>query len=104
MAMIFAKACRPRSVLIGQLVSACVVGTLLVSAGGVAGPTVLAPQGGPGSRAVVSVPMVPASSPAAPPGALGSMVLELYNPGATPTGPYDQPVVINSSRYADLIY
>lgn len=38
-----------------------------------------------------------------PPGAVGSIVVKLYNPGAASTGSYDQPVMVNSSAYPSLI-
>ncbi len=44
------------------------------------------------------------SAALAPPlGALGSLQVAIYNPGANATGIYDQPVGINSSRFASLI-
>ena len=93
---------RDRSALIRQLVSACVVGTVLASAGAALAPPAAASQGiltGPGAP-TAAAPAAPGTTPT---GALGSLEIELYNPGATPTGPYDQPVMINSSQYADLI-
>lgn len=92
--------CRPPSV--RRLVSVCLVGAILASTGAVISPFAAAPAGAPSFH---KVPLATAGRPfvGEPPAAVGSIGIELYNPGGSPTGPYDQPVVINSSRYADLI-
>lgn len=41
--------------------------------------------------------------PSLPGGSVGSLNLTIYNPGPNATGTYEQPVAINSSRYASLI-
>jgi hypothetical protein len=39
----------------------------------------------------------------APPGSVGNISITIHNPSPNSTGPYQQPVAINSSRYASLI-
>ncbi len=82
-------------------VSAALAAVLLTGLAGV-------PVGPIASSASVPAPLVGAhplasTTPPGPTGAVGALNVTVYNPGANATGPYEQPVAINSSEFATLI-
>jgi hypothetical protein len=91
-------------------ISAILLATVIVLSSVAALPEAVGAAAAPAASASPAAPSTDLGHPlaaghpqAGPPGALGSLRITLYNPGANATGTYDQPVGVNSSRYANLI-